>query len=155
MPQSGSDLVTMLIADDDEGHCELVRRHLRRAAVNNPVVVVHTGEAALDYVHRRPPHADRPATERLIVVLDINMPGAINGMDVLCQLKTDPSTSTLPVIMLTTTDDPREVARCYALGCNAYVTKPVDPTLFIEAIRRIGQFIEIVSVAPLQPEAQS
>ena len=167
--------VTILVVDDDEGHCELIRacersrlcrmldrfraqrfggrRNLRRAAPQTPVVVVHSGEAALDYVHGRGLHAGRAAAWPLLILLDINMPGAINGLDVLRQLKTDASTRNLPVIMLTTTDDPREIARCYELGCNIYVTKPVDPTIFIDAIHRLGLFIEITTLAPLVSEA--
>jgi CheY-like chemotaxis protein len=153
MSVSPPEPITILVVDDDEGHCELVRRNLRRAALQNPVVVVHSGEAALDYVYRRGRHGGRAATGSLLVLLDINMPGAINGLDVLHQLKGEVSTRNLPVIMLTTTDDPREIDRCYQLGCNVYVTKPVDPSRFVEAIRRLGRFIEIVSVVPLESEA--
>ena len=145
--------VTILVVDDDEGHCELIRRNLRRVALRNPIVVVNSGEAALDYVHGSGPYAGRAAAWPLLILLDINMPGAINGLDVLRQLKTDPSTRNLPVIMLTTTDDPREIARCYELGCNIYVTKPVDPAVFIDAIHRLGLFIEISTLAPLVSEA--
>jgi CheY-like chemotaxis protein len=152
MSVSTSDPVTILVVDDDQGHCELVRRNLRRVALRNPIVVVNSGEAALDYVHGSGPHAGRAAVGKLLILLDINMPGAINGMDVLRQLKTDASTRNLPVVMLTTTDEPREIARCYELGCNFYVTKPLDPTMFIDAIHRLGLFIEIISVAPLASE---
>ena len=85
----------------------------------------------------------------LLLLLDINMAGAINGVDALRLLKAKPLCRALPVIMLTTMDDPREVARCYDLGGSAYVTKPIDPALFAEAIRRVGQFLEVIRVAPL------
>ncbi len=139
--------VSILVADDDLGHCELIRRNLLRAGLRNTLAAVHSGEAVLEYVRG---HA---ALEPLLVLLDINMPGAIDGTGVLRQLKGAPATRKLPVIMLTTTDDPREIDRCYDLGCNIYVTKPIDPALFVEAVRRIGLFIEIVSVAPLGSEA--
>lgn len=144
--------VMILVVDDDLGHCELIRRHLRRAAVSNPVVMVQSGEDALDFIHRRGPHEGRAGGGRLLVLLDINMPGGMNGIDLLGLLKADDQTSSLPVIMLTTTDDPHEIERCYALGCGVYVTKPVEPNAFIEAIRRIGLFIEIVRVAPVKPK---
>jgi CheY-like chemotaxis protein len=72
----------------------------------------------------------------------------MNGLDVLRSIKSTPATRNIPVIMLTTTDDPREISRCYDLGCNVYVTKPVEAPSFIEAITRLGLFVSIVSLAP-------
>ena len=72
------------------------------------------------------------------------MPGSVGGVEVLRQIKADHRTSKTPVIMLSTTDDPREVSLCYELGCSVYITKPVDPLQFIEAIRRLGLFIQII-----------
>jgi CheY-like chemotaxis protein len=141
--------VTILIADDDAGHCELIRRNLRRAVPRNDIDLVHDGDEALDYVHRRGAYAGQAGPERLLVLLDINMAGAVNGVDLLRQLKSDPVTRTIPVIMLTSTDDPREITRCYELGCNVYITKPVDSRQFIDALRRIGLFVDIVGVVPL------
>lgn len=139
--------MTILVVDDDEGHCELIRRNLSRGGVSNPVVVVHRGDAALDYIHGSGGTA--PA-EPLLMLLDINMPGQMNGLDVLRAVKEDPATRRIPVIMLTTSDDPREISRCYELGCNVYVTKPIEAQTFIEAIKRLGLFVSIVSLAPLQ-----
>jgi CheY-like chemotaxis protein len=144
--------VTILVVDDDPGHCELIRRNLRRALVKNVIEMVHDGEEALNYVHRRGAHTGQAIAERLLLLLDINMPGAVNGLDVLQQIKGNPVTRIIPIIMLTSTDNPREMARCYELGCNIYITKPVDAQQFIDAIRRIGLFVDIVSVAPLSPE---
>jgi CheY-like chemotaxis protein len=149
MAPAESTSVTVLVVDDDAGHRELIRRNLRRAAVRNSVAIVHGGEEALDFVHGRGAYADRGASDRLLVLLDINMPGPVNGLDVLRELKGDPATQPVPVIMLTSTDDPREVARCYELGCSVYVTKPMDSQQFIEAIRRIGLFVDIVSLPPM------
>lgn len=142
------DPITILVVDDDLGHCELVRRNLRRSAVNNPVIVLHSGDDALDYVHARRAHAGRDPTEKILILLDINMPGATNGVDALRQLKGNATTRSLPVFMLTSTEDPREVASCYELGCNVYITKPVEPGGFVETIQRLGRMIEIVHVAP-------
>jgi CheY-like chemotaxis protein len=135
--------VAILVVDDDPGHVELVRRNLRRAGINNPILAMGNGKEALDFVFCRGPHAGRKVEGELLVLLDINMPG-IDGVEVLRQIKADPSTKQIPVLMLTTTDDPREVNRCYELGCNVYVTKPVDPAAFIDAINRLGLFISIV-----------
>jgi len=79
-----------------------------------------------------------------LILLDVNMPG-LDGAEVLRQIKAHPRKKKIPVIMLTTTDDPREIKRFYELGCSVYVTKPVDPGAFIEAIKRLGMFISIVS----------
>ncbi len=89
----------------------------------------------------------------ILLLLDIKMP-KVDGVEVLRQLKADPRTNTIPVIMLTTTDDPRKVRRCYELGCNVYITKPVDYQAFIEAIRRLGLFLQVVQVPPNGPAAQ-
>lgn len=140
----------IVLVDDDEGHVELVRRNLRRSGVSNELVSFDNGASALDYVMRRGPHADRPGDGELLLLLDINMPG-VDGVEVLRQVKANRETKQIPVVMLTTTDDPREVNRCYELGCNVYITKPVQPAAFIEAIKRLGLFISVVSM-PTDPE---
>jgi CheY-like chemotaxis protein len=136
----------ILIVDDDEGHVELVRRNLRRIAVSNSITAVHDGARALDYIFKRGDFAQRTSNDPLML-LDLNMPGTINGVEVLRQIKSNPATQKMPVIMLSTTDDPREVSRCYELGCSVYITKPVDSTQFIEAIKRLGLFLQIIRVA--------
>jgi CheY-like chemotaxis protein len=80
-----------------------------------------------------------------LVLLDIKMP-RVDGIEVLRQIKADPRTALIPVIMLTTTDDPREIQRCYELGCSVYITKPVDYQGFVEAIKRLGLFLQVVRV---------
>ena len=134
---------TILIVDDDKGHVELLRRNLSRIALGNPILALHDGKQALDYIFRRGEFAGRTGSDPLML-LDINMPGSIGGVEVLRQIKADPATSKTPVIMLSTTDDPREVALCYELGCSVYITKPVDPLQFIESIKRLGFFLQII-----------
>jgi CheY-like chemotaxis protein len=134
---------TILIVDDDEGHVELVRRNLSRIALGNPILALHDGAQALDYIFRRGDFAGRNS-ESLLILLDINMPGSVDGVEVLRQIKADHRTSKTPVIMLSTTDDPREIALCYELGCSEYITKPVDPIQFIEAIKRLGLFLQVI-----------
>ena len=140
---------TLVIVDDDEGHLELLRRNLRRVGARNPLVMITSGAEALDYVFARGAHAGRGDTE-LVMLLDINMPGGVDGVEVLRQIKSDPRTRTVPIIMLTTTDDPREVERCHQLGCNAYVTMPVDAVAYVEAIQRIWSFVAVARV-PVSP----
>jgi CheY-like chemotaxis protein len=135
----------ILLAEDDEGHASLVRRNLKRAGIANEVIHVKDGQEALDYARREGTYARRPPDGPLLLVLDINMP-RVDGVEVLRRLKADDKTAKLPAIMLTTTDDPREVQRCYELGCNVYVTKPVEYEQFVEAIKRLGLFLSIVKV---------
>jgi CheY-like chemotaxis protein len=125
---------TIVVVDDDEGYCELVRRYLRRGGIAHPIVPVTSGRTALDLVFRRGPFVERPTDAGLMVLLDINMPG-IDGIEVLRQIKSDPGTKRIPVLMLTSTRNLREVDQCRQYGCNAYVTKSADATAFIAAVR--------------------
>ena len=134
----------ILLAEDDEGHAELIRINLQRARIINEIVHVTDGQEALDYIHRQGRFADRKGGP-LVVLLDIEMP-RLDGVEVLRQLKADPRTVKIPVIMLTTTDDPREIERCYGLGCNIYITKPVYYEVFHEALLQLGGFLQYVSV---------
>jgi CheY-like chemotaxis protein len=120
--------------DDDDGHCELVRRHLERAGINHPVVPAKDGRSALDFVFCRGPFVDRSPDTDLLVLLDINMPG-IDGIEVLRQIKSEPRTKRIPVLMLTSTETASEINRCYQYGCNSYITKSVDATALIEAVQ--------------------
>ncbi len=106
------------------------------------------GQEALDYIRREGRFADRPQGP-LVALLDINMP-RLDGVETLRQLKADPRTSMIPIIMLTTTDDPREVEHCYQLGCNIYITKPVEYERFCDALRELGMVLQFVAV-PSQP----
>ena len=137
--------LVILMAEDDEGHAYLIRQNLEDAGIANEVVHVRDGQEALDYVRSEGAHAGRVPDGPLLLLLDLNMP-RVGGEEVLRQLKADPRTDQLPVIVLTTTDDPREVKRCYELGCASYVTKPVEYDRFVEAVRRLGLFLSIVQV---------
>ena len=137
--------LTLILAEDDEGHASLVQRNLRRAGFVNDMVHVKDGQEALDYIRGEGNHTGRTITDFVLLLLDINMP-RLDGVEVLRRIKADPVTSMIPVIMLTTTDDPREVERCYDLGCSVYLTKPVEYDGFIEAINRLGLFLQVVKV---------
>jgi CheY-like chemotaxis protein len=137
--------LVILLAEDDLGHATLVRRNLQRAGVANEIIHVGDGQAALNFVHCAGPFAGRPRNGPLLILLDINMP-VLDGVETLRRLKADETTRHIPVIMLTTTDDPREIARCYELGCSVYVTKPVAYERFVEAIRQLGLFLQVVQV---------
>jgi CheY-like chemotaxis protein len=137
--------LTILLAEDDDGHALLVERHLRRAGVRATITRVPDGQAALDYIHGQGAHAGRQPGGPLLVLLDIRMP-TLDGIEVLRHLKSSPLTASIPVVMLTTTDNPHEIERCYALGCNIYVTKPVAYEALSDAMHRIGLFLGIITV---------
>jgi CheY-like chemotaxis protein len=135
--------VTILLAEDDDGHANLVQRNLERAGILNGFLRVSDGQELLDCLQSRGTSHEQILGDDLVILLDINMP-RIDGIEALRQIKANPETRRIPVIILTTTDDPREIDRCYELGCNVYVTKPVEYDGFIDAIRRLGLFLQIV-----------
>ena len=143
--------LVIVLAEDDEGHAQLVRINLKRAGVANEIVHVTDGQQALDFILRRGTYQGRVSNGPLLLVLDINMP-RVDGVEVLRQVKASDATARIPVIMLTTTDDPREIERCYGLGCSVYITKPVEYAPFVEAIQRLGLFLQVVQV-PKEDEA--
>ena len=132
---------TILIVDDDEGHAILIRENLESAGIHSRIEHFRDGQAILDFFAQRPAE-DR---ETYLVLLDIRMP-KIDGIEVLRRLKAEPRLAKIPVIMLTTTDDAREVERCYQLGCNVYIQKPVDYDRFADAIRRLGLFVPLLLI---------
>jgi CheY-like chemotaxis protein len=137
--------ILIVLVEDDDGHANLVERNLQRAGLANGIHRLKDGQEALDYVQGKGAHAGRPGPHPMLLLLDIKMP-RVDGVEVLRQLKSDPQTALIPIIMLTTTDDPREIQRCYELGCSVYISKPVDYQAFVEAINRLGLFLQVVRV---------
>jgi CheY-like chemotaxis protein len=135
--------LAIVLAEDDDGHASLVQRNLERAGLANGLQRLRDGQEALDYLRAEGTYTGRDTSQSLLLLLDIKMP-RVDGVEVLRQLKADPRTALIPVIMLTTTDDPREIQRCYELGCSVYITKPVDYQGFVEAIKRLGLFLQVV-----------
>ncbi len=142
--------LVVLMVEDDEGHASLVQRNLKRSGIANDIIHLRDGQEALDYLFREGSYTQRSLEGPVLLLLDINMP-RVDGLEVLRRVKGDERTSKIPVIMLTTTDDPREVKRCYELGCSIYVTKPVAYDDFVEAVKRLGLFLAIVE-APREDE---
>jgi len=138
--------ILIVLAEDDDGHASLVERNLKRAGLANGLERLKDGQETLDFVRSEGAYAGRNTRQQpILLLLDIKMP-RIDGVEVLRQIKADSRTSLIPVIMLTTTDDPREIQRCYELGCSVYITKPVDYQDFVEAIKRLGLFLQVVRV---------
>ncbi len=137
--------VSILLVEDDPGHARLIQKNLRRSNITNDVVTVSDGQQALDYLFAEGEYAGGERPSPLLVLLDLNLP-VLDGYQVLERMKADERTRRIPVIILTTTDDAREVSRCYDLGCNVYITKPVDYEQFSDAIRKIGLFLSVVTI---------
>jgi CheY-like chemotaxis protein len=137
--------VMILIAEDDAGHARLIEKNLARAGLHNGIKRFENGQTILDFLFRRGPGPHREPEVPYLILLDIRMP-QVDGIEVLRQVKTDPELRKIPVIMLTTTDDPREVERCHDIGCSSYIVKPVDYDKFAEAIKSLGLYISLVEV---------
>jgi CheY-like chemotaxis protein len=144
--------LTILIVDDDAGHTRLIEKNLQRSGLHNPVLRFEDGQGILDFLFRRGSGPHRMQSGHYLLLLDIRMP-KVDGIEVLRQIKADPELCKLPVSMLTTTDDPREVARCHELGCSNYIVKPVDYEKFSEAVKQFGLFIGLVEVPEIKARA--
>ncbi|MFN3287618.1 MAG: response regulator [Sphingomonadaceae bacterium] len=136
--------VTILMVEDDEGHARLIERNIRRAGVCNEIVHATDGASALARLTEDLAGNCRP----VLVLLDLNLPD-MSGIAILERLKASEGLRRIPVVILTTTDDEREIQRCYDLGANVYITKPVDYDQFAQAIRQLGLFLSVIQV----PEA--
>jgi len=140
--------VTVVLVEDDPGHALLIEKSLRRAGIVNPIMTLVDGGAALEYLFRQGEEVGNALNRPLLVLLDLNLP-VLDGYQVLERLKSDKRTRHIPVVILTSIDKPQEIARCYELGCNVYVTKPLEAGRFSDAIWKLGMFLSIVKV----PEA--
>jgi len=136
--------VTILLVEDDPGHARLIAKNLQRAKISNEIITLTDGQQALEYLFGLDENGNHTPAP-LLVLLDLNLP-VVSGYQVLEQMKSHEHTRYIPVIILTTTDDPHEIRRCYELGCNVYVVKPVEYTHFAEAIQKLGLFFSVVTV---------
>lgn len=137
--------VTIVMIEDDEGHARLIEKNVRRAGVHNEIVPFTLGKKALDFILGESRDGEVSKDRYLLVLLDLNLPD-MSGIDILEQIKSNEYTRRLPVVVLTTTDDEREIQKCYDLGANVYITKPVDYEGFATAIRNLGLFFSVIQV---------
>lgn len=137
--------VIIVMIEDDEGHARLIERNIRRAGVNNEIVPFTTGATALAYLLGPDGSGLASSRRHLLVLLDLNLPD-MSGVDILGKIKSNLHLKRSPVVVLTTTDDDREIQRCYDLGANVYITKPVDYDGFANAIRQLGLFFSVMQV---------
>jgi CheY-like chemotaxis protein len=145
-------LHTILIADDDDGHAFLIEDNLRRGGVTTNFLRFSDGQEALDFLFGRTVEPVFQPEETYLLLLDIRMP-KVDGVAVLQQIKADPALHKLPVIMLTTTQDPREVDRCHELGCNIYIHKPVSYDSFANAMSQLGKLVSLAQMPRVKNDA--
>ncbi|MBR1206492.1 MULTISPECIES: response regulator [unclassified Bradyrhizobium] len=142
-----SDPVTIIMIEDDEGHARLIERNIRRSGVNNEIVPFTNGTEAVHYLFGKDGSAVERKGQALLILLDLNLPD-MTGIDILKRVKENKHLKATPVVVLTTTDDSQEIKRCYELGCNVYITKPVNYESFANAIRQLGLFFSVIQVPP-------
>ena len=140
--------INIIMVEDDEGHARLIEKNIRRAGISNELRHFLDGTSALEYLFNdeHGPSRNGPA----LVLLDLNLPD-MSGLDILARIKSDEKLKRSPVVVLTTTDDKVEIERCYDMGCNVYITKPVNYESFSDAIRQLGLFLSVIQV----PEASA
>lgn len=139
--------VDIVMIEDDEGHARLIEKNIRRAGISNHIHHFVDGTSALQYLMESPegPIHGRP----VMVLLDLNLPD-MSGTSILEKIKGDAKLHRTPVVVLTTTDDKVEIQRCYDLGCNVYITKPVNYESFADAIRQLGLFLAVIQVPEVE-----
>ena len=137
--------VTIIMIEDDEGHARLIERNIRRSGVNNEILPFNNGTDAVKYLFGHDGTGVHHDGRALLILLDLNLPD-MTGIDILRQIKGSKYLKATPVVVLTTTDDSHEIRRCYELGCNVYITKPVNYENFANAIRQLGLFFSVIQV---------
>jgi DNA-binding response OmpR family regulator len=141
--------VTIVMIEDDEGHARLIERNIRRSGINNRILPFTNGTAAARYLFGGDGSGFEHRGEALLILLDLNLPD-MTGVEILRKVKENKYLKSTPVVVLTTTDDSVEIKRCYELGCNVYITKPVNYDSFANAIRQLGLFFSVIQVPAAQ-----
>lgn len=140
-------LKRILLAEDDPRDVELALEGLGATHLANEVEVVYDGEQALDYLYRRGAYAGRPEGNPALILLDMKMP-LVSGLEVLQEIHANPDLNQIPVVMLTSSKEDQDLDQAYALGCNAYVVKPVNFKDFIAAVKSLGMFWAVLNEPP-------
>jgi CheY-like chemotaxis protein len=142
-----ADLRPILLVEDNPRDLELTLAALAKCQLANEIVVARDGAEALDFLYRRGEHAQRTPGDPAVVLLDLKLP-KVDGLQVLEKIKTDSEQRQIPVVMLTSSREERDLLRSYELGVNAFVVKPVDFNAFFEAIQDLGMFWAILNEPP-------
>jgi len=142
----------ILLAEDNPNDVELTLTALQEYRLSNEVEVVRDGAEALDYIYQRGPYAGRGDGLPCVILLDLKMP-RVDGLEVLRQIKSDPALRHIPIVMLTSSREEKDLIMSYDLGVNAFVVKPVDFNQFLQAVRSLGMFWALVNEPPpLKPK---
>jgi CheY-like chemotaxis protein len=144
--RSEPDVVDVLLVEDDPGDVLMTREAFEHYRIRHPLHVVADGEQAISFLRKKGEYASVPRPG--LILLDLNLPRR-NGIEVLAEVKADQALLEIPVVVLTTSQADEDVARCYSLHANAYVSKPVDFERFIEVIRQIDDFFLSLVRLPL------
>lgn len=142
----------ILLVEDNPDDEELTKRAFRQNSISNPIVVARDGIEALDLLFGTGAYAGRGRLLPQVVLLDLNLP-RVDGLEVLRRVRADEKTRLLPVVILTSSTEERDVIAGYNLGANAYVRKPVDYVQFVEAAKQLGLFWLLLNEAPPVPES--
>jgi CheY-like chemotaxis protein len=142
-----NNLGRILMVEDDPKDVELTLTALEEYNLANEVVVTRDGQEALDYLHRRGQYSNRSHENPAVILLDLKLP-KVDGLEVLQQIKADERLKMVPVIVLTSSHQEKDVMRSYKLGVNAYVVKPVDFHEFVNAIKELGVFWAVINEPP-------
>jgi DNA-binding response OmpR family regulator len=137
----------ILLVEDDPRDVELTLTALQEYNLANEVKVVRDGQEALDYLYRRGVFSERDPSPPAVMLLDLKLP-KINGLEVLQQVRADQQFKVLPIVVLTSSHEERDVVRSYELGVNAYVVKPVDFHEFVNAVKELGVFWAVINEPP-------
>jgi len=142
-----AELKRILLAEDNPKDVELTLTALDEHNLANEVVVVNDGAEALDYLYRRGKFAMRADNDPAVVLLDLKMP-KVDGLEVLRTIKNDSNLKTIPLVILTSSREEKDLVESYKLGVNAYVVKPVNFQQFIEAVKELGVFWAVINEPP-------
>jgi CheY-like chemotaxis protein len=137
----------ILVVEDSAPDMELTLEALKEINLANPVATARDGAEALDYLYRRGSYAGRDEVVPLVVLLDLKMP-KVDGLDVLRTVKNDPTLKSIPIVVLTSSKEERDLVESYRLGVNAYVVKPVAFADFVRAVKETGQFWAVLNEPP-------
>ncbi len=138
----------ILLVEDNPSDIALTQRAFRKNAISNPLIVAEDGQQALDYLFCKGEHHERDISDQpMLVLLDLKLP-RIDGLEVLRQLRADPITRRIPVVILTSSSEEQDIAAGYDLGTNSYIRKPVDFNQFADVIKQLGMYWLVINQAP-------
>lgn len=142
-------LSTLLIVEDDHGHLRLIEKNLKRSGIGSALLSFTDGQSVMDYLEGKDSARLPENPSRLFMLLDLRLP-KLDGLEVLKRIKNDPELRKIPVSILSTSDDPREIEKCYLLGCSYYFVKPSEYEKFSEVISELARLSQLASLSPVK-----